>query len=82
MVMNMKRYQWLILVFWMIAGIVRAADSPSAKPFYSLAPGTRWSYDESQELSQVVGLKTNVTHVTGTEDDRDSSSAGTLQGER
>jgi hypothetical protein len=65
--MNMKRYQSLILAFGMIAGSVRAADSPSAKPLYSLAPGTRWSYEETQELSQVMGTKTNAAHVTGTE---------------
>ena len=50
----------------MIAGTARAADSSSAKPLYSLAPGTRWSYEETQEIVQVVGSKTNTTHVTGT----------------
>jgi DUF3108-like len=53
----------------MIAATAWAADSPPAKPFYSLAPGTRWSYDNSRELTQIVGVKTNAIHSTGTEED-------------
>lgn len=63
-----RRYRWAVLMFWMIAATARAADSSSAKPLYSLAPGTRWSYDKSQELVQISGSTTNVIHSTGTEE--------------
>jgi DUF3108-like len=63
-----RNYQWIILVFWSLA-TAGAADSPSAKPLYSLAPGTKWNYEETQEIVQVIGSRTNATHVTGTIDE-------------
>jgi hypothetical protein len=56
-------------MFLIVAAAAGAADSPSAKPLYSLAPGTRWSYEETQEIVQVIGSKTNTTQVTGTIDE-------------
>jgi hypothetical protein len=64
-----ERYRWALLIFWMIAGTARAADQTTARPLYSLAPGTRWSYDETHETVQIFGSKTNVTHMTGTVDE-------------
>jgi hypothetical protein len=61
-----RSYRWMTLVLWSLAATARAADSSPAKPLYSLAPGTRWIYDTTQEIVQIIGSKTNVTHVTGT----------------
>jgi len=63
-----RNYRWIILVFWSLT-TAGAADPPSAKPLYSLAPGTRWSYEETQEIVRVIGSRTNATHVTGTIDE-------------
>jgi hypothetical protein len=64
-----RSYRWIILGLWIVATSARAADSSPAKPLYSLAPGTRWSYDRTQEIVQIIGSKTNVTHVTGTDEE-------------
>jgi len=58
--------QWIILLCCVFAAAACAADSSSTTPLYSLAPGTKWSYDETKDLVEIVDLYTNVTHVTGT----------------
>ena len=63
------QYRWALLVFWIVAGTARAADEVPGKPLYSLAPGVRWSYEETLENVRVFGSETNVTHVTGTVDE-------------
>lgn len=64
-----KQYRWTLLILWIVTGTVRAADEAPDKRLYSLAPGSRWSYDERLELIQVSGSETNLTHVTGTVDE-------------
>jgi hypothetical protein len=61
-----RQFQWLFVSVWMIAGAAQAADESTGTPLYSLVPGSRWTYEETQKTEQVVGEKTNVTHVTGT----------------
>ena len=53
-------------MFLMVAAVAQAADSPSAKPLYSLAPGTRWTYEETQEIVLISDAKSNATHLIGT----------------
>ena len=64
-----KQFRWLFLTVWVVAGTAQAADEAPAKPLFSLVPGARWTYEETQKSEQVAGSNTNTTRITGTVDE-------------
>jgi hypothetical protein len=72
MEVDMNRlFRWLLLMFFVVVGTTRAADETPTpvKPLYSLTPGVRWSYEETQKTTLIFGQTTNVTDVTGIVDE-------------